>query len=80
MYFSVPELKSGETYTICVGSEEYSVALTGTAFSNTTGEMGGGQGGMGGGQRPQGEIGGGKRIPPQGGTGTDVTSSATVEQ
>lgn len=80
VYFSVPELKSGEIYTLCVGSEEYSVALTETTFSNSTDEMGGGQGMMGGGQRPQGAMGGGKGIPPQSGTGSDVTSSATVER
>lgn len=73
VYFSVPELESGATYTLCVGSEVYFVTLTGTTFSNSTGEMGGGQ-------RPQGGMGGSKVMPPQGGTGTDVTSSATVQQ
>lgn len=82
VYFSVPELESGETYTLCVGSEEYSVALTGTTFSNSTGGMGGGQrpqDGIGGGQMPQGGL-GGKVMPSQSGTSPDGTSSATVSQ
>lgn len=79
VYFSVSELTSGSTYTLCVGSEEYSVELTSTSFSNGSGMgMGGGQGGMGG-QQPQGGMGGGKTRPTQSGTGTDTTSSATVQ-
>ena len=82
VYFSVPEFTSGETYTLCVGSEEYSVELTSTTYSNGSGMgMGGGQGGMGG-QMPSGSQGGpgGKGgQAPTGGTGTDATSSATVQ-
>ena len=77
VYISVPELTSGATYTLVVGSQEYSVALTGTTFTNGGGMgFGGGQGGMG------GHTGGpgGKGQAPQSGTGTDSTSSATVAQ
>ncbi len=89
---SVPALKSGSTYTLAVGTEEYSIELTSTSFSNGGGGMGGGQGGTGGGgQRPQGSgqdggqpQGGGKGGGPGGGqapSGTaqgDATSSATT--
>ena len=74
---SVPELASGATYTLTVGSTDYTIAMTATTFSNSTGAMGGGQGG---GQKPQGGIGGAYGVPPQGGMGTDATSSATVQQ
>ena len=48
------------------------------------GAMGGGHGGFGGGQPPQGTKGefaaGGNGQAPQGSSGTDATSSATVQQ
>ena len=81
VYFSVPDLTSGETYTLCVGSEEYTVELSTIAFSNGGGMgMGGGQGGRmpSGGQGGPGGGGNGKTPPI--GTMTDANSSATVQQ
>ena len=85
---SVPALVSGSTYTLVVGSEEYSVELSSIAYSNgggMTDKMGGGGqgGGMGGGQQPQGGSGGGPGgggQAPQGNLSSDATSSATVAQ
>ncbi len=71
---SAPTLTSGSTYTLVVGTEEYTIELSSTSFSN------GGQGGVGG-QQPQGENrpSGGKGGP--GGTmPNDASSSATVTQ
>ncbi|MBP8640400.1 MAG: carbohydrate-binding domain-containing protein [Oscillospiraceae bacterium] len=81
VYFSVPELANGETYTLCVGSEEYSVELTSVSFTNGGGMgMGGGQGNQmpSGGQGGPG--GGGNGKTPPSGTMPDANSSATVQQ
>ncbi|MEA4894971.1 MAG: carbohydrate-binding domain-containing protein [Oscillospiraceae bacterium] len=81
---SVPSLNSGSVYTLAVGSEEYTIELTSTSFSN--GGMGGGNmgGGMGGGnmsdQPKGGDRPGGGTGGPQGGMPNDATSSATVTQ
>ena len=81
---SLPTLKSGSTYTLVVGTEEYSIELTSTTYSNGGGgmgggNMGGGQGGPGGGgQRPQGGPSGGQA--PSGAAPNDATSSATTTQ
>ncbi|MFB0921360.1 MAG: hypothetical protein QMB62_10860, partial [Oscillospiraceae bacterium] len=62
---SLPTLKSGSTNTLVVGTEEYSIELTSTSFSN--GGQSGMGGGMEGGQQPQGGGQGGGQ--PQGGPG-----------
>lgn len=76
VYFSVPQLTNGETYTLCVGSEEYSVELTSSSFTN-----GSGMGAFGGGQ---GGPGGNGKTPPNGtmpdGTRPDANTSPTVQQ
>ena len=80
---SVPELVSSSTYTLVVGSEEYSIELTSTVYSNGGGMGGNMGGGQSGGQQPQGGSGGspgGGGQAPQGNLSSDATSSATVAQ
>lgn len=83
---SSPALASGSTYTLVVGTQEYSVELTSTVYSNG-GQSGMGGGNMGGGQPQSGNRPSGGKGGPQGGgqapSGTapsDSTSSATVTQ
>ena len=86
IYISVAALAQGKTYTLSVGSEEFTIELNASTYSNGgggmgTGAMGGGHGDFGGGQPPQGT--GGKMTngqAPQADTGTNATSSATVQQ
>ena len=81
---SAKELTNGSTYTLTVGTQEYSVEMTAITYSNGSGMgMGGGQMPSGGGQMPAGGQGGGpggKGQAQTGGAGTDATSSATVAQ
>lgn len=86
---SAKEITSGSTYTLTVGTEEYSIEMTAITYSNGGGAVGTG-GGQGGGEMPSG--GGGGQMPSGGGggqggpggqtqtsgTSTDATSSATV--
>ncbi|PKM73162.1 MAG: hypothetical protein CVU91_06240 [Firmicutes bacterium HGW-Firmicutes-16] len=76
---SVPALTSGSIYTLVIGSEEYSIELTSTSYSN--GGQSGMVGGMGGGQQPQGgdRPSGGKGGAP-GNMPNDSTTSPTVKQ
>jgi len=77
---SVPELVSGATYMLTVSTTDYTIDMSATTYSNSTGGMGGGGQGGTGGQQPQGGgMGGGKTRPTQNGTSTDTTSSATVQ-
>lgn len=85
VYISLSSLAQGKTYTLLVGSEEYSIELTAITYTNGGGGMGGtmsgGHGGFGGGQPPQDGTGSahfaGKGQAPQTETGSDSTSSAT---
>lgn len=84
VYISVPSLAQGSSYTLTVGSQDYTIEFTSTIYSNGVGGMEGGMGGhMGGdGQLPQDGKGGsgGRGQPPQGAAGNDAVSSATVQQ
>lgn len=82
---SAKEIVSGSTYTLTVGTEEYSIEMTAINYSNGSGMGmgGGGQMSSGGGQMPSGGQGGGpggKGQAPFNGAGTDTTSSATSAQ
>ena len=59
---SSPDIKSGETYTLVVGSTEYTVEMSSTTFSSGNVGMGGGMGGNMGGGMAQGNM-------PSGGKG-----------
>lgn len=82
---SLPELTQGETYTLVVDSQEYSIELTSISYSNgggmgMTGGMGGGQFPSGAdGEMPQGGPGGGRGQFTQDGS-NDAMSSATVQE
>ncbi len=73
---SAKEIVSGSTYTLTVGTQEYSVEMSAITYYN-----GGGMGMGGGGQMPsggQGGLGGNGGQAQAGGTGIDANSSATV--
>lgn len=86
---SVPGLTEGGTYTLTVGTEEYSLTLDGLAYSNGGfGGMGGSPGQWAGGERPKdgfgdkggfpqdGKMPGGAGTPPQGGFPQEQTETA----
>lgn len=67
---SAPEIKSGETYTLIIGSETQTIEMTSLIYG-TGGNMGGGMGGHGGGKIPGGNKG---TMPPTNGNNTTETS------
>ena len=70
--FSLPELVVGRSYTIVIGSDEYSVTLDSVSYSNSTGMFGGGRVDKGHMQKPESG-----QTPPDGFTGETPPESFT---
>ena len=77
---TAPSLKQGETYTLTVGTESYTIELSASTYSNGGGMGGnmGGQGGMGG--NMGGGPGGGNMGGMRGGPGSASQSADTAAQ